>query len=432
MKKNICIGLMGLGTVGTGVLKILEENKSLFQDKYGVIIEVKKILVRDIEKKRNVPVEREKLTTSAGDILNDADIDIVIELMGGESPAKDIILEALDWKKTVITANKDVIATAGGELFRKAEERGVDIFFEASVLGGIPVINALKKSFTPGSIKEFKGIVNGTTNYILTKMTHDNMEFEKALELAQRLGFAERDPFKDIEAIDGAYKTAIVSSIAFGVTVKPEQVFRKGISGITYADIECAKILGYCIKLLAFGKELDCNTLQVMVVPALIPLQNPLASVNNEFNSILLRGTYFGDMMFYGLGAGELPTASAVIGDLMKAVKNILDNTRGRTTCTCIYQKEILSFEEIFSRFYVRLTVSDELGSLSVLTSCFASAEVNISDISQKYRTDKEVELILLTHKVKYKDILKAVELAANCGAVTKISNVIFMEEAIN
>lgn len=428
MKKNISLGLMGLGTVGTGVLKILRDNESLFQDKYGVNIEVKKILVRDIEKKRNFPVEKEKLTTSAGHILNDPDIDIVIELMGGEK-AKDIILEALDWKKTVITANKDVIATAGGELFRKAEERGVDIFFEASVLGGIPVINTLKTSFTPGSIKEFKGIVNGTTNYILTRMTDDCMEFCKALELAQIKGFAESDPSKDIEGLDAAYKTAILSSIAFGVTVKPEQVFRKGISEIAYADIECAKKLGYCIKLLASGKEFDCETIQVTVVPTLIPLHNPIASVNNEFNSIFLKGTYFGDMMFYGLGAGELPTASAVIGDLMKAVKNILDNTRGRSVCTCIYNKKVLSSEEIMSRFYIRLTVSDELGSLSTLTACFASAKVNISDISQRQRTDEEVELMLLTHKVKYKDILKAVELAENCGAVTKISNVIFMED---
>ncbi|MDF2675190.1 MAG: homoserine dehydrogenase, partial [Clostridiales bacterium] len=322
--KKVKIALLGLGNVGQGVWKILSQNKNEILMNCGYEIEISRILVRDMNKPRGVRVPKEILTTNVEDILNDEEIKIIVELMGGAEPAREYMLRAMKCKKHVVTANKLVLATQGEELFKTAEGEGILFYYEASVGGGIPIIREINESLTANKIEKLVGIINGTTNYILTKMTQEGMGFDEALKEAQAKGYAEADPTSDIEGYDAAYKLAIMASLSFGTKVDLESIYREGIGGIEAIDIEYANKFGYAIKLLAVGKEVD-NRLELRVHPTMVPKNHPIANVNDSFNAIFIKGNAVGDLMLYGRGAGDLPTGSAVVGDIISILRNNVD-----------------------------------------------------------------------------------------------------------
>ena len=318
--KKIRVAILGSGTVGTGVYKIIQNQKDEFPHKIGSELEVAKILVRNINKQRE-GISSEILTDKWADIINDDSIGIVIEVMGGIEPAKTYISEALTKGKNVVTANKDLMAEYGHELLDIAAAHNCDLLFEAAVAGGIPIIRPIKQCLAANKITEIMGIINGTTNFILTKMTEEGMEFEDALKLATELGYAEADPTADIEGLDAGRKIAILASIAFNSRVSFSDVYTEGISKITAKDIKYAKELGCVIKLIATAKNTETG-IEVRVTPMFIPVSHPLASVNDSFNAVFVHGDALGDAMFYGRGAGELPTASAVMGDVIDVCRN--------------------------------------------------------------------------------------------------------------
>lgn len=360
MKDSIQIGMLGLGTVGTGVAKILSQSGASIAQKVGRPIVLKKVLVRDVNKARSLP-QPVVLTNRAEDILEDPDIDIVIEVMGGEEPAKEYMLRAMRAGKHVVTANKDVVAQHGKELFAAAEAAQVDFLFEASVAGGIPIIRPLKQCLAGNRIHEVMGIVNGTTNYMLTKMTKEGLDFAEVLAEAQAKGYAEADPTADVGGLDAARKLAILASIAFNARVTFDDVYVEGITSISREDIAYATELGYVIKLLAIAREEE-GRISVRVHPTFLPNTHPLANVNDVFNAVFIRGDAVGETMFYGRGAGELPTASAVVGDVIDAARNIGRGASGRILCTCFEERPIQPMSETKSPYFIRLLVQDQPG----------------------------------------------------------------------
>ena len=327
--KTINLGLIGFGTIGTGVIRLLQESSELIQKRLGAKLVLKKVADLDVTTLRQVTVEKELLTTDAKAILNDPEISIVIELIGGYEPARSFMLEAIRKKKHVITANKALLASYGNEIFQAAEEEGVDIGFEASVGGTIPIIKTLKESLVANRIKSIFGIMNGTSNYILSKMTDEGKSFDVVLKEAQELGFAEADPTFDIEGIDTAHKLAITLSLAYGKRVKLDDVYREGISGISKQDIDFASELGYRIKLLAIAIQRG-DTIEASIHPTMIPLDHLLANVNGNFNAFHFVGDASGTVFLYGQGAGMMPTASAVIADVIDVSRNIVKGISGR------------------------------------------------------------------------------------------------------
>ena len=424
--KTIKIGLLGCGTVGTGVIQVLEKNRHSITTKAGAILEITKILVRDINKKRDIS-EKINLTSNPNDILDDPEIEIVIEVMGGIDPAKEYILKALRQGKSVVTANKDLLATHGKELFEAASESRVDLRFEASVGGGIPIIGPLKDSLAGNEIQKVMGIINGTTNYILTKMKNENSEFSQVLAQAQKLGYAEADPTSDIEGLDAARKIAILASIAFNSRVTFSDVFSEGIAKITSKDIMYANELGYTIKLLGMAQQ-ENGVIQVRVHPAFIPNNHPLANVNDVYNAIYVQGDAVGDAMFFGQGAGQLPTASAVIGDLIEIAKDLTKGVCDKTYCTCFEHKKVKPISEIKTKYYLRLTVTDRPGVLANIASVFANQEVSIASVVQKRKCDQVAEIVLITHEVKEANLQDALSIIKSLSSVIKVNNVIRVE----
>ncbi|NLK34223.1 MAG: homoserine dehydrogenase, partial [Gracilibacteraceae bacterium] len=347
---KVRIALLGFGTVGQGVWTILNTNKDEIIRKCGCEIEVAKILVRDPERPRGVKVPEGIITTDINDIINDASIKIIIELIGGTEPAKEYILKAMKRKKHVVTANKLLLATQGEELFRAAEQERVLFYYEASVGGGIPIIREINESLTANRINKLVGIINGTTNYILTRMTREGMDFNEALREAQEKGYAEADPTSDVEGYDAAYKLAIMSSLSFNTKIDFSSIYREGISNIKAVDIDYANRFGYVIKLLAIGKESE-GKLELRVHPAMVPQNHPIANVNDSFNAIFIKGNAVGDLMLYGRGAGDLPTGSAVVGDIISILRSnialsaLYSFKNGRT------QKEVMSADESISEY---------------------------------------------------------------------------------
>jgi len=400
MKTAINVGLLGFGTVGTGVVKLLSSNSHNYEQKVGAPIRIKTILVRNPEKVRAVNVDT-RITTNIEDILNDKDIDVVIELMGGEQPAKEYIVQALKAGKHVVTANKDVMAKHGRELFAAAEENCVDLLFEASVGGGIPIIRPLKQCLAGNNIKEVMGIINGTTNFMLTKMTMEGLDYDTVLAEAQRLGYAESDPTADVGGLDAARKIAILASIAFGSRVTFDDVYAEGITDITTEDICYAGELGYTIKLLAIAKDSE-NGIDVRVHPALIPCTHPLASVNNEFNAIFVKGDAVGETMFYGRGAGELPTASAVVADVIDVARDIRHNVSSRILCTCFESRSFCPIDETVNSYYIRMLVDDKPGVLAAIAGAFGAQQVSLHSVIQKSQIGKFAELVLITYGVSH------------------------------
>lgn len=421
--KKVRIALLGLGNVGKGVWNILKVNKQAIMKRSGYDIEIAKILVRDKNKKRAVDVPQELLTTDADEIFNDDSIKIVIEVMGGLEPAKTYILNAIRRKKHVVTANKFLIATDGQQIFKEAEEHGVIVNFEASVAGGIPIIHGINESLTANRIEEVVGIINGTTNYILTKMTLEGMDFEAALKEAQEKGYAEADPTSDIENYDAVYKLGILTTLAFETPVDVNNIYREGITKIKSKDIEYAKELGYVIKPLAIVRETD-GKLEARVHPAMIPAIHPLANVNESFNAIFIRGNAVGDLMLYGRGAGELPTGSAVVGDILSVLR---DEEVPQVERQYSY-KDIVPAEDIKSKYYLRITVKDQPGVLGKIATIFGENNVSILSFIQKPKKEDFVSLVLVTHDTIEGNVAKSLKDIEKLDMVDKIKNVIRIE----
>ena len=423
MNKPIRIALLGLGTVGSGVYKLIHRRAQEMPQIAGAPIEISHILVRNTAKERP-GVDSSLLTDNWTDIVNDPEVSIVVELMGGMEPAHTYIAEALKAGKNVVTANKDLIAMYGGDLLDLAAEHQCDLQFEASVAGAIPIIRPLKQCLAGNEISEIMGIVNGTTNYILTRMTQDNMEFADALAMATELGYAESDPTADIEGYDAGRKVAIMASIAFHSRVTFDDVYTEGITKIQSTDIRYARELGKAIKLLGVA----CNTeegIEVRVHPMLIPASHPLATVNDAFNAVFVHGDALDDAMFMGRGAGELPTASAVMGDIIDTARNLLMGCTGRIGCTCYKNVPVKSIDDIRSKYYIRLNVENRMGVLAGVSGVLGNNGVSISQVLQKQAAGDSAELVVITDTVRERHIRDALLILENMSMVHEVSSVI-------
>lgn len=422
-QQTIKIGLLGLGTVGSGVYKIIERQKEEMVKKTGARLEIAGILVHNLNKVRD-GVDTSLLTDRWEDIINNDEISIVIEVMGGIEPAKTMILEALNSGKNVVTANKDLVAEYGRELLDAAENNGVDFLFEAAVAGGIPIIRPLKQCLAANEMDEVIGIVNGTTNYILTKMFEEGMDFDEALEKATELGYAEADPTADIEGLDAGRKVAIMASIAFHSRVTFSDVYTEGITKISARDINYAKEFGNVIKLLGVAHNTE-DGIEVSVHPMMIPQEHPLASVRDSFNAVFVHGDAVDDVMFYGRGAGEFPTASAIMGDVIDVVRDIQYHCTGRISCTCYRETKVKEFREVKNKFFLRMQVDNKPGVLAAIASVFGVHQVSISKVIQKIITDGVAELVIVTEAVKEYHMENALEHLKDMETTREISSVI-------
>ena len=430
--KKVKIALLGLGNVGRGVWMILNSNKEEIRKRSGYEIEVAKILVRDLDKDRGFEIQKELITNNFQEILDDDSIKIIVEVMGGIEPAREYMLEAMSRKKHIITANKMLLATGGDELFEKADKEEVMFKYEASVAGGIPIINGINESLTANKVERLYGIVNGTTNYILTKMDYEALSFTDALKEAQEKGYAEADPTSDIEGYDSQYKLAILSSLAFGTKISVNDVYREGITKIEDVDMDYAKEFKKVIKLLAIVKDNE-GKLELRVHPTMIPQNHPLANVNDSFNAVLIRGNAVGDLMFYGRGAGDLPTGSAVVSDIVSILRNNIDeNNINPVVKNNLWEKEVYGIDDIYSEYYVRLTVEDRPGVLGEITSVFGNIGISLRSVIQKGIEENRVNkvtLVLVTHKTKEEYIKKAIENVCKLKDIYSVNNLIRMED---
>ena len=428
-KDRIEIGVLGLGVVGSGTVALLETNRAEIEHKIGLPLRIKKIAVRDLQKPRSVSVDRSLLTTDASEILDDPDIDIVCELIGGVTPARDFVLRALRNGKQVVTANKEMIAKEGHALMEEAARRSLDFQFEGSVAGGIPIIQPMKNALSGNAVQEVAGIINGTTNYILTKMARDHADFNDVLAEAQAHGYAETDPTSDIEGYDAQYKIAILASIAFTSRVSVNEVSVEGITKIAAPDIRYADELGYVIKLLGIARRVGENQMDVRVHPTFLLKSHPLASANDVYNAVMVKGDSVGDVMFYGRGAGSGPTGSAVVGDIMDVCRNLRFGSTGRVACTCFEQKTIQPIEEVATRHYVRMTVRDEPRVMATISKIFGEHEINIASMVQKETRGAITEIVWLMHKTPGRNIADALKQISALPIVVEIGAWLRVEE---
>jgi len=426
--EKVKIALLGFGNVGQGVWKILNTNKREIMINCGYEVEVGKILVRDKNKPRAVEVPDSIVTTDINDILSDKDIKIVVELMGGSEPSKEYILSSLKAKKHVVTANKLLLATVGDELISTADAEGVQFYYEASVGGGIPVIREINESLTANKIESIVGIINGTTNYILTKMSQESMGFEEALKEAQAKGYAEADPTSDVEAYDSVYKLAIMASLAFSTKVDSSSIYREGICKIDSIDIDYAKKFGYVIKLLAIGKEID-NELELRVHPTMISKNHPIANINDSFNAIFIKGNAVGDLLLSGRGAGDLPTGSAVVGDIISIIRNKADLRSIGEIKSNLPLKKVKDFNEATSRYYIRLQVADIAGVLGEIAAVFGQYDVSILSVNQEVIDKDSVSLVFITHSAKEGNVSNSIKVIESLDHVNQIASIIRIEE---
>ena len=412
--KKINVGLLGCGTVGTGVAKILIENKGLIRSKLGADLTLKYVADIDATTDRGIKFDKGIFINDPYKVVNDPDIDIVVEMIGGEDIAKDLILKAIDNGKQVVTANKALLAgSSGNDLVKAATEKGVDLAFEASVGGCIPIIKSLRESLAGSSIKSMTGILNGTCNYILSKITDDGSTFEDALAKAQANGYAEADPGLDVDGLDTAHKLAILSSLAYGMEINLDDIYIEGISKITPADIEFAGEFGYRIKLLAISKNKG-NVVEARVHPTMIPFGNLLSNVNGSLNAITINGDAVGKILLYGQGAGMMPTANAVVSDAMDLARNILYGAVGRVPLLSyqmdsIRKIDILSIDEIYMHYYFRFSALDRPKVLSKISGILGDYGISIKSVHQmEGKTGGTVPIVMLTHIAKEADVKKA------------------------
>jgi homoserine dehydrogenase len=406
----INVGIIGFGTVGAGAVRILLKNRDILKERIGFEINLKKIADLDITRDRGISISPDILTTNADDILNDPHIDIVVELIGGIRPAKDFILKAIQNHKHVVTANKALLATAGNEIFNAALEAGVEIGFEASVAGGIPIIKIIRESLVANRIKAVYGIINGTSNYILTKMTEEHVEFSEALKEAQNLGYAEADPTLDVEGIDSAHKLAILASLSYGIPISFDGIYREGISNVSPQDIEFASEFGYKVKLLAIAKETD-NAVELRVHPTMIPEEYLISKVDGPFNAVYIEGDATGSTLYYGRGAGDMPTGSAVVSDIVDIARNIRKNAIGRVPIMTrtLRDLRIKTMDDVVSKYYFRFSALDRPGVLSKISGILGNYNISIASVIQKgRRVGEAVPLVVLSHEAKEKDVRQA------------------------
>ncbi|GAA3621312.1 homoserine dehydrogenase [Secundilactobacillus similis DSM 23365 = JCM 2765] len=394
---TIKIGLIGLGTVGGSVLQMLTENQDKVQNITGQRLSVKTIVVRDTEKHQAAVPEGVTLTSDLDAIINDPEIKIVVEVMGGVHPAKEIITQLLNAKKHVVTANKDLIASAGEELANIARENHCDLMYEASVAGGIPILRTIVNSFAADQILEVKGIVNGTTNYILTQMQRKNWSYDQALKKAQELGFAESDPTNDVAGIDAAYKMVILSQFSYGTHLKLDDMSVEGIQTISLKDVEQADAFGYTIKLLGISRRINGGVF-AEVGPVLVPTDHPLATINNENNAVMVTGQAVGETLFYGPGAGGLPTANSVLSDIVSVTKNIVLETTGNAFNNYQSESGNVDANDVIYPYYLSLKMLDIPGQMLKLTQVMTQIGASFSQIVQTKNDDQSARVVIITH----------------------------------
>jgi len=416
------VGLLGCGNVGAALVRLVDEHADVISARAGVGIEITKVVVRDLGRDRDVKLPADRFTSDADAVARDPDIDVVVEVMGGVEPARTLITAALRAAKPVVTANKELIARHGPELFAVAAESGVDLLFEASVAGGIPLMRPLRESLAGDRIRRVMGIVNGTTNYILTRMAEAGSTFADALAEAQDLGYAEADPTADVEGHDAAAKAAIIATIAFGARVSPDDVYTEGITAVTADDIASAETLGYVVKLLAVAEERE-GAIAVRVHPAMVPKRHPLASVRESFNAVFIEGDAVGELMLYGRGAGGGPTASAVLGDLVDAVKNLVSGAKGATIGELV-DRPITPIDETESPFYLLMEAADQPGVLAAIAGEFGKRGVSIKSMEQRgIRTD--ARLVFITHKAREADVRATLAALRDVDQVHRVGSVL-------
>ena len=424
-ERVVRVGLLGCGTVGSAVIRLLDQHRDDIRARAGCALEVAAVAVRDPSRPRDVPLGESAFTDDPMRVIEDPGVDIVCELIGGTEPAGSLVLAALERNKPVVTANKELLATRGRELFDASDDKGVDLYFEAAVGGGIPLIRPLKESLTGERLARVLGIVNGTTNFILTKMSEEGSAFEEVLAEAQRLGYAEADPGADVDGHDAAAKCAILASIAFNARVVSSDVFREGISRVTTEDIEFARRLGYVVKLLAVA-ELDGDRIVARVHPAMIPAAHPLAAVRDAFNAVFVEGPNVGELMFYGRGAGGDATATAVLGDLVTVARNLLAGTRG-VGCTCFLERTIRPMAEHEGQYYVLLRVEDRPGVLAEISRVFADHDVSIKSVWQE-GAGADAQLVFVTHRAREDAFQRSVSRLADLPAVEEVRSTLRVE----
>ncbi len=424
-KEKVSVGIIGFGTVGTGTARILLENGNILRERTGFDIVLKRIADKDTRRDRGLRLPGGILTGDAGEVLNDPDISIVVELVGGIHPAKDFILEAIRNGKHVVTANKALLATEGNEIFKEAERRGVEVGFEASVAGGIPIIKVVRESLVANHIAAVFGIINGTSNYILTKMTEEKVEFSDALADAQRLGYAEADPTFDIEGIDSAHKLTILASLAHGIPLSFDSVYREGITKITSRDIEFAAELGYKVKLLAITKASN-GEVEMRVHPTMIPTEYMISKVDGVYNAVYIEGDAVGSTLYYGRGAGDMPTGSAVVADIADIGRNIVCGGTRRLKSIAAegsqgkQYRTIRRMEDIESMYYFRFSALDKPGVLSAISGILGNHNISIASVIQKgRRIGGSVPLVVLAHRARERDVLHAVQEIDNLPVVS-------------
>jgi len=413
MKDRINIGIIGFGTVGTGVVKILQKSSDLIERRLGVPIRIKAIADIDTGRFRGVKIEDGTFTTDPLEVIEDREIRIVVELIGGIETAKTLILKAIERGKDVVTANKALLALYGEEIYKAAEGNNVEIGFEGAVGGGIPIIRALKEGLVANRIESIYGIINGTSNYILTKMTEEGKGFSEALREAQAKGYAEADPTLDVEGTDSAHKLVILATLAFGTPVRIYDIYTEGISRITPLDINFAREFGYKIKLLAIAKMVD-DEIELRVHPTMIPEEYLISKVDGVFNAIYVVGDALGSSMFYGRGAGQMPTASAVLSDIIEISRNAIKGCKRRVPAFAFQpdkrrRLEVKKMEEVISRYYLRFSALDRPGVLSRIAGVLGAHNISISSVIQKGRKEGEaVPVVMMTHEAKERDVRDA------------------------
>jgi len=439
--ERVRIGLLGCGNVGAALVELIEGRRDAIAARTGVLLEVTQVAVRSLAKERPVELPAGVLTLDAAGVVVDPDIDVVVEVIGGIEPARELVLAALKARKPVVTGNKELLANVGADLFAAAEESGVDLLFEAAVAGGIPFIRPLRESLAGERIDRIMGIVNGTTNFILTRMTEEGASYADALSEAQSLGYAERDPTADVEGHDAAAKAAIIASIAFGVRVVAGDVYDEGISRVTTADIEYADKMGYVVKLLAIAEQHEASEttettagagpggpgglggeVAVRVHPAMVPKDHPLASVRDSFNAVFVEGAAVGDLMFYGRGAGGRPTASAVLGDLIDAALNRKRNSHA--TVGALAKARIRPIDEVESAYYLNLDVFDRPGVLAAVAGVFGAHDVSIRSMEQE-GLGGEARLVFITHVAREAAVQATIRDLHHLDAVDRITSVL-------
>jgi len=427
---SLRIGLLGLGTVGGGVAEFVQQRSGRLTELFGCELQLGRVLVRDLAKPRTASVPRSLLTDDPTTILDDPEVAIVVEVLGGEQPALAYMRRALQQGKHLVTANKEVMAKHGRELLALAAANNVDVYYEASVGGGLPLIGPFKRDLLANRISGVRAIINGTTNYILTRMAEHHTTFSDALAEAQALGFAEPDPHNDVSGIDAVYKLAILSTLAFHSEVTPDQVYCEGITRLDPRDFRNAAAMGYAIKLLAIGHDRE-DGIQVRVHPVLIPTSQLLAGVGGVFNAVELEGDLVGRVLLYGRGAGALPTSSAIAGDLIDLARNIRKGISNRTEVTLGVRRPVLSIEALETRYYLRLQVLDQPGVLAEIAAVLGKLGISIAAVNQQEVDEarKSAEIVIVTHRARESAMLAAVAAFRDLPSVLELASLIRIED---